>query len=630
MRQRPTNAAQLRASSLGLGLVLFSSFAAAQEQAGDEAQAAETQEQTEEEQASSADEGSPTEADSEETSSDSEAAVSSEKEPQPEPVTALSLKELGEKSAKANAETRAQQEKERAEAEPEPGPEEQETPEEDLGPDVNYRAGYIPGYKRGASLGLDPGVPRVTTPPGGMTIPYHAPSEDEEWAFKFTGYASASLRLSTGSRDDPADDQSKSTVHQPPRIPGFYGSFNGTNVTPGGWTDLHFQYGNKTVEAHVTLTSWKPALAAAYPDIRSQNWFDQAYLLYRLPVTADLGIEWTVGAFRNQYGGLGQYGAGQYNTIIIGQTRGVGSNISFKYQPNPDISLYLEQGIMGDLGKGPRNAGPSPIDPALFPSSPTSFTNHIHLGAQLHGEVPWVLGLHYLSNWSQDERDQIDNPNTYWLDEGIRPDGRMTVFGADLRMINNHLGNFAIAVAHNNSRDAALLNGMGFFGTVSGYEFTKRYLGQVGSGNGSMWAGGLEYNFSLSKFLHYPDQYWGEGADLVASVFTNAAAVKSEDPTTDGQKMVKFGSEVTYKFASWVGLSARYDHVVPNSKDSEETFDVISPKLLFKSNWITHEQVTLSYTRWFYGDRTHAEFPFELPRDELDNQMFALHFGMWW
>src|SRR5690606_5402095 len=138
-----------------------------------------------------------------------------------------------------------------------------------------------------------------------------------EWAFKFTGYASASMRLSMGSRDNPTDDQSPTTIHQPPRIVDFYGGFNGTNVTPGGWTDLHFQYGNKTVEAHVTLTTWKQANAAAYVDIRSQNWFDQSYLLFRIPVTADIGVEWTVGAFRNQYGGLGQYGAGQYNTIII-------------------------------------------------------------------------------------------------------------------------------------------------------------------------------------------------------------------------------------------------------------------------------------------------------------------------
>ena len=146
-----------------------------------------------------------------------------------------------------------------------------------------------------------------------------------------------------------------------------------------------------------------------------------------------------------------------------------------------------------------------------------------------------------------------------------------------------------------------------------------------------MTAIGAEYNLSWSKLLYHPEPFWGEGADLVTSVFSNAAFTHdTDDPFTDGKKMFKAGAEVTYRFFPWLGVSGRYDHVIPNSNDKEETFDVISPKLLFRSSWLTHEQVTLSYTRWFYGENTHAEAPLEFPREELDNQMFALHFGMWW
>jgi hypothetical protein len=197
-------------------------------------------------------------------------------------------------------------------------------------------------------------------------------------------------------------------------------------------------------------------------------------------------------------------------------------------------------------------------------------------------------------------------------------------------MLNNQYGNAAIAVAHAEGRDAALLQGLGFFGAVDGEQFTRRFLGPIGGGNGDMWAVGAEYNFSFAKFLYHPTPYWGEGPDLLVSAFSNAAFIQSDDPMRDGVTMFKAGTEVTYRFFDWVGISGRYDHVIPNSKIKEETFDVISPKLLFKSSWITHEQVTLSYTRWFYGEKTHAEFPFELPREELDDQMFALHFGMWW
>jgi hypothetical protein len=106
--------------------------------------------------------------------------------------------------------------------------------------------------------------------------------------------------------------------------------------------------------------------------------------------------------------------------------------------------------------------------------------------------------------------------------------------------------------------------------------------------------------------------------------------VNSRDPQTDGRRLIKFGGEVTYQFISWAGLSGRYDHVIPDSNDESETFDAMSAKLLFRTQWITHEQVTVSYTRWLYGSGTHTEFPYELPRDELDEHMFALHFGMWW
>jgi hypothetical protein len=69
--------------------------------------------------------------------------------------------------------------------------------------------------------------------------------------------------------------------------------------------------------------------------------------------------------------------------------------------------------------------------------------------------------------------------------------------------------------------------------------------------------------------------------------------------------------------------------VAPNSKDLQESFDVISPKIIFKSDWLSHEQVTLAYTKWFYGAHTHAEFPDDYTRGQLDDQMFALTFGMW-
>jgi hypothetical protein len=135
---------------------------------------------------------------------------------------------------------------------------------------------------------------------------------------------------------------------------------------------------------------------------------------------------------------------------------------------------------------------------------------------------------------------------------------------------------------------------------------------------------------SWAKLIRYPEEFWGEGPDLITSVFATAASVKSTDPDFDNRKMYKFGTEVTYRFVPWVGISGRFDQVSPNSRDHEENFQVFSPKLIFKSNWNSHEQVTLSYTKWWYGAHTHSQFPLDFTRHDLDSQMFAIHFGMWW
>src|SRR5690606_7634 len=203
-----------------------------------------------------------------------------------EPGSTLSLRELGEKSSayvdEKDAEEAARLEEERNARAKE---EEKERRVAERAAAYDERAGYIPGYKRGPNLSLEPQNPRAPATPGGLTIPYHAPADDDDWEFKYTGFASASLRASAGGRSEPTDDQSRFTLQTDPRIVDFYGAFQGTNVTPGSWVDLHLQYGNRTVTSHVNITTWKPERAAAYTDIRSQNLVAQAYLVFNVPVS---------------------------------------------------------------------------------------------------------------------------------------------------------------------------------------------------------------------------------------------------------------------------------------------------------------------------------------------------------
>lgn len=499
-----------------------------------------------------------------------------------------------------------------------------------LPPDDLDAAGYIPGYRRAIGLGLSPQAPVGPSLPGGTTVPYSAPDEESEWQFNFRGYMSASFRATQNTRDITLAGQGANVYHSPPRTPDAYGMFGGTNVTPGSWTELHFEYGNSIVTSHVKLTTWKPSSATGFTESNSQNFVNEAYLQFKVPAIGPMNINWTVGAFRNAYGGLGQYGVGQYNAAIIGEPFGVGETLSLSYDLSDSFTLHLEHGIMGRLTKTPVGALTPNKYSASSSSVPSSWVHHAHLGFSLKGAIPLVGGVHYLNNFSADDRDQRDDPQTFWIDESHRPDAHLTVIGADLRMIDNHYGNFGIAASHADAQNANLLTGMVFYGSFTGEQATQRYFGPQGGGTGSMWVVGGEYNLSWAKLIQYPNEFWGEGPDLITSVFATAAAVSSQDPDFDGRKLYKFGTEVTYRFLPWVSISGRADHVAPNSKDGSESFQVLSPKLLFKSNWNSHEQVTLSYTRWFYGSHTHAQFPNDYTRHDLDNQMIALHFGMWW
>jgi hypothetical protein len=442
---------------------------------------------------------------------------------------------------------------------------------------------------------------------------------------------SAAARLTTSSRRRATPQQFETTFRGLPQTVDVYGAVQGTNAPPGSWVELRFDYGNSIVKSVVKLSTWKPTRGQSWIETSSQNWLNEAFLVFTAPGLGDLSLNWTVGAFRNTYGGLGQYGVGQYNAPIIGAPFGLGETLSLQYALTDSFSLILEHGVMGRAGKFAPGEGPNTWDHEPSASDPSSWVQHVHAGFSISGEVPFQGGLHYLTNWGQDERDQIDDPKTLFIDEGNRPDPRMDVLGVDFRMINNHLGNGAIAVSYADAKYAQLLGGMNYFGSDSGELLTRRLLGQIGGGTGKVLVVGAEYNFSWGKYLWYPEAFWGDGPDLINSVFASVANVKSEDPFFDGRFIYKFGTEATYRMFPWFALSGRFDRVAPNSKDSGETFHVISPKLIFRSNWNSHEQVVLSYTKWFLGEKTHGEAPNDyLQPHELDDQMFALNFGMWW
>ena len=69
--------------------------------------------------------------------------------------------------------------------------------------------------------------------------------------------------------------------------------------------------------------------------------------------------------------------------------------------------------------------------------------------------------------------------------------------------------------------------------------------------------------------------------------------------------------------------------------DSRESFQVLSPRILLRTDFITHEEIVLQYNRYFLGSNVKLNYPFDElamtdPTVRADKDVFTLMATMWW
>jgi hypothetical protein len=105
-------------------------------------------------------------------------------------------------------------------------------------------------------------------------------------------------------------------------------------------------------------------------------------------------------------------------------------------------------------------------------------------------------------------------------------------------------------------------------------------------------------------------------------------AVSSKDATADGVKKLKYGGDLIFNALSWLGFGARADFVQPTSKDTSESFWVISPKILVRTKFLAHEEITAQYSHYSYQSGVTSQPPNDAyPPDE---NVFGIKATMWW
>ena len=105
-------------------------------------------------------------------------------------------------------------------------------------------------------------------------------------------------------------------------------------------------------------------------------------------------------------------------------------------------------------------------------------------------------------------------------------------------------------------------------------------------------------------------------------------------------KKLKMGLDAVYTPLYWLGFNARFDWVQPDldaaysrtlgvSGGSDKSFEVITARLLFRTQFVTHEQIQLQYAHYWLGNAAYPPYPYEWVA-RSDAHMVGVFASMWW
>jgi hypothetical protein len=489
-------------------------------------------------------------------------------------------------------------------------------------------------------LGLAPGVPQADALPGGTQPAYGQPSTGpQDWRFDFHGFFTAPLRIGLNKRDQLCErttpgmscpvqpDQSNLVFHSPPVVPDDLDTFSHTGVVPLPYAQMNFSYGNSIVTGNVILLARVANVASGFFDPSSQLGVNDVFLNFNMPnIGKNMHFEVNLGQFSNRYGVMGEYDEGRYGTPLIARTNGAGENINGRFKLG-DITLFVEQGFQGQSDKAPTGLVSDGWNGFADPNVGTSYVSHAHVGAGFMGRA--TLGLHYMNAFSQDDR--ATGPRG--------ADGSINIVGGDLRLTLKKFGHLYFGGSLVNATDVQsvgriveVLNTRGGPGLIDNYIGSHvDSKGQV-HGTGKLTVFGGQYDLSLARLLR-AEEFKGNGPDIFLSVFGMGVKVKSDDKTKDGITKIKYGAEASYALLPWLAAGMRYDAVRPDADFKDYSFSVLSPRVIFRTGWQAHDQITLQYSHWFNGDLTTVKTRYPAKEDLTvvpDQDMVSLTASMWW
>jgi hypothetical protein len=454
------------------------------------------------------------------------------------------------------------------------------------------------------------------------------------------------------------------------------------NQTDGGYRNVQAQQGID----QVFLTMNFPGLFGDYGSLvwnlgSFQNRYGAAgkydggmYETYMFGRTHTAGSTWTAN--------LGNFDDdGAFAVTVEG---GVGAKLDVvPFLNNPLYKVFQNQPINANSGSpylSDRNPDYLPYSGPVPQGS--TFVAHGHLGVKYKSLLQF--GAHYIYVFSPDDNWSAINSGMAESVNELQPrhfgpvQASMAIAGGEVRLDSPQFGYGYLGVSHIDARNInALADAIEVLHSYGGYQFKQNYFGDTFNQHTGVYKGPQNetgkvttiqamYSFSFGQYARYPESFWGDGVDLVLTGFGMLSIVESnpwsgalygaadpkgiispilanaglKDSWNMSTKKLKFGGDVYYTPYSWLGVGFRYDSVKPdldaaysrtigNPGGSELDFQVFTPRIVFRTQFVTHEAITVNYSHYVNGIGAYPQFPYQwLPKADTD--LIGLAGTMWW
>jgi hypothetical protein len=484
-------------------------------------------------------------------------------------------------------------------------------------------------------MGLEPGAPQSGTLPGGVSPGVQSANKDD-WRFDFHGFFNMPFWVGFGERENPAPGQSSTTWHAPPVVPGEEGTSAQTNVLAPPWTQLNFSYGTSQVRGTVIIAARTASSASGFFNPPDHIGIKDAFITVDMPASDTARYAANVGVFTSRYGTMGEFDEGRYATPLMARVDGAGVNLTGRWTLAPRVALLAEAGFQGNIDKPVLGTVPEGWNGFADPNIGSTYGGHAHLGASFY-EFAHING-HYFNTFAKDDQAAVQS----------QPDAKMSIYGGDLRLTMGPYGHFYTGASYADAQNVQSLgNVIRYLNTANGPDLIRNYLGTQSNGSGKLTTFAAQYDFSLAAAMLSPQKFSGNAPDVRLSLFamqTQASDVGStssllRQPPTNrlgvcNKTCRKYGGELAYKPLSFFAVAVRGDQVDQDTDDQKESFTILSPRIIFSSDWNSQDQITLQYSHYFYGSQVLVRNPGYDPRDltytKPDENTVSLTATMWW